>query len=98
MTTQSVSGRSYEFGLTDRLRISREIAGFGQRELAEATGVSRASITNYEGGVTTPRRPQLIAWAMATGFSLKWIETGQEDGGPDGGGLVRREGIEPPTR
>ena len=101
MTTQVVGGRSYEFGLTDRLRISRELAGFGQRELAEATGISRSSITNYEGGITAPKRPQLVAWAMATGFSLEWLQTGKnphQDDGPDGGGAVRREGIEPPTR
>lgn len=101
MTTQAVGGRSYEFGLTDRLRISRELAGFGQREFAEATGIGRSSVQNYESGATKPRRPQLIAWAMATGFSMDWLQTGEDphqDGDPDGGQRVRREGIEPPTR
>ena len=103
MTTQTVGGRSYEFGLTDRLRIARELSGFGQREFAEATGIGRNSIVNYESGTTKPRRPQLIAWAMATGFSLEWLQTGEDpqDGSPDGGlseESVRREGIEPPTR
>ena len=71
MTTQAVGGRSYEFGLKDRLRAAREQAGFGQREFAVATGIGRNSIVNYEGGTTTPKRPQLVAWAMATGFSLE---------------------------
>jgi transcriptional regulator with XRE-family HTH domain len=85
MTSQPVGGRTYEFGLTDRLRISRELANYGQREFAEATGISRSSIANYENGTTTPRRPQLIAWAMATGFSLTWLETGVATT-PDGDG------------
>ena len=94
-----MSGRSYQFGLADRLRAAREIAGLGQADLAEASGTSRSSVQNYEAGTTKPHRPQLISWAMATGFSWRWLETAEEDGGPDGGGqAVRREGIEPPTR
>lgn len=88
MTTQAVGGRTYEFRLTDRLRISRELSGHGQREFAELTGISRSSIANYEGGMTAPRRPQLIAWAMATGFALEWLEHGTvtPERDPDGGG------------
>lgn len=101
MTTQTVGGRIYEFGLTDRLRIAREQAGYGQREFAEASGISRSSITNYENGITTPRRPQLAAWAMATGFSLEWLQTGEnphQDRGPDGGeGLPRLDSNQQPA-
>lgn len=82
MSTHAISGRVYEFGLSDRLRASREQAGFGQREFAAATGISRGSIANYEGGHTTPKRPQLISWAMATGFSLQWLETGRVEAPP----------------
>lgn len=105
MTSQPVGpkGRTYEFGLTDRLRVSRELINLTQIEFAEATGISRQSVSNYETGATTPKRPQLVVWAMATGFSLHWLQTGQEEAsGPDGdgggGAVVRREGIEPPTR
>ncbi len=77
MTTQSVGGRTYEFGLPDRLRIARELAGLGQRELAEKSGISRSSITNYENGTTKPRWPQLMAWAAATEFNPLWLRDGE---------------------
>lgn len=86
MTTPSVAGRVYEFGLPDRLRVSRMTSGLGQREFEEVTGLSRATISNYERGLTKPRRPQLIAWAMATGFSLAWLETGKVLLPPTNGG------------
>jgi transcriptional regulator with XRE-family HTH domain len=91
MTSDAVvSGRTYQFGLHDRLRIAREQSGLGQREFAQASGISRSSVANYENGNTRPRRPQLIAWAMATGFSLEWLETGiinRQPVGPDRGGV-----------
>ena len=98
MTTESVGGRSYEFGQRDRLRAAREEAGIGQREFEKVTGLSRATISNYERGVYPPKRSALIVWAMATGFSVKWLETGETGPEGDDGISVRREGIEPPTR
>jgi transcriptional regulator with XRE-family HTH domain len=91
MTTPSVAGRVYEFGLPDRLRVSRMTSGLGQREFEEVTGLSRATISNYERGLTKPRRPQLIAWAMATGFSLAWLETGKVLSPTNGGNLITDE-------
>lgn len=75
MTAQP-NGRTYEFGIRDRLRLAREQAGYDQAEFADATGISRGTISNYERGVTPPRRPALLAWAMATGFDREWLETG----------------------
>lgn len=98
MSTHAFGGRTHDFGIADRLRASREDAGMDQRMFAERTGLSRATISNYERGIHKPRRPQLVVWALATGFSMHWLETGEP--GPDDhdGGGVRREGIEPPTR
>ena len=42
--------RTYEFGMRDRLRAAREEAGFGQREFAEAAGIGRVTVSNYEAG------------------------------------------------
>jgi DNA-binding XRE family transcriptional regulator len=81
-----VEGAAPEFTLTDRLRKAREHGGLDQPELASLMGVSVRSIRNYEAGRTTPRRPQLIAWAFATGVSLEWLEAD-----------VRPKGLEPPT-
>ena len=90
MSIQPAGGRVYEFGLPDRLRVSRELAHLGQRELADLTGISRQSVYNYENGVTTPRRPQIVVWAMATGFSVEWLETGKVGPSPSS---ERRPGI-----
>jgi transcriptional regulator with XRE-family HTH domain len=85
MTAQP-SGRTYRFGIRDRLRIAREQAGYDQAEFSDATGISRGTISNYERGLYPPRRPALLAWAMATGFDREWLETGGEvnERGPNG--------------
>jgi transcriptional regulator with XRE-family HTH domain len=86
MTEVAISGETPSWTLTDRLRKAREHGVLQQAQLAALTGISERSIQNYEAGRTTPRRPQLIAWALATGVSLEWLE-----------GDVRPKGLEPPT-
>ena len=66
-----------QWTLADRLRKAREEAGLEQLELAEISGISRAAISNAERGSTTPHRSTLMLWAMATGVSLEWIQTGE---------------------
>jgi transcriptional regulator with XRE-family HTH domain len=82
-----VEGAAPEFTLTDRLRKAREHRGLDQGGLAALMGLSVRSIRNYEAGRTTPRRPQLIAWAFATGVSFQWLERDAESprDGVDGG-------------
>lgn len=80
MTAQPTSGRTYEFGIRDRLRIAREQAGYDQAEFAAVTGLSRGTVSNYERGTTAPRRPALLAWALATGFDRNWLESGENVG------------------
>lgn len=70
--------------LHHRLARAREFVDMKQDELADAIGVSRRSIVNYETGRTAPRRPVLLSWAMACGVSLEWLLTGQV--GPDSQG------------
>jgi len=102
MTTLTVAGSVPEWTLGDRLRKARESAGMNQSTLAETTGISRRSISSYESSEAMPKRPQLIAWALATGVPLEWLETGAESPrpvGPDGGSHeVRHQGLEPRTR
>lgn len=71
-----------------------------QPDLAEAIGVSRATLANTEQGTRDPRRGELIAIAFATGVELGWLETGETPGGDDpaGGDVVRHQGLEPRTR
>lgn len=86
MSTYPIGGRSYEFGIADRIRVVREQSGLDQDQLAERTGISRSTISNYERGQTKPRRTQIIAIALATGFHPEWLETGIVSAGPDGEG------------
>jgi transcriptional regulator with XRE-family HTH domain len=82
MATPMGAGDIPEWTLADRLRKAREHAGMKQIELANATGIARSSIVNYEGGKAEPRRPVLAAWAMATGVPLDWLRDRPD--GPNG--------------
>ncbi|GAA4112283.1 hypothetical protein GCM10022215_08510 [Nocardioides fonticola] len=87
MTTQpTISGRIPTWTQGDLLRKARVSAGYTVAELAVAAGISEKTINNYEGDRYKPRRPALIAWALATGVDLAWLEGGVTDpSGPDGG-------------
>jgi transcriptional regulator with XRE-family HTH domain len=50
----------------------------GQVELAQITGLSRQTVSNYERGIVTPRRSGVTLWALATGVPLGWLLTGEE--------------------
>lgn len=74
MSTLTIAGVVPTWTLADRLRKARETRGLTQTELGELTGISRRAMSRYESGETTPRRPHVIAWAMATGVALTWLE------------------------
>ncbi len=57
----------------DRLRRARRYAGLEQTDLADLTGISRATISNYERGETAPLKPYLKLWADACGVDLDWL-------------------------
>jgi hypothetical protein len=82
MLRPMTGGRTYEFGIADRLRRARELAGFDQRAFEDASGISRATISNYEQGKygkNGPGRVYVSAWATATGFDLDWLLTGKTE-------------------
>ena len=85
--------------LRHRVRLARDYAGMSQGELAEATGMARSGIAKIEAGDTSPRRTSISLIAFATGVNRHWLETGETPAGegPDGGGVVRHQGIEPRT-
>lgn len=89
MTTQQVGGeRIPEWTLGDRLRKARHLTGMTVAEFAARIGVSDRTVNNAEGDKRTVRRITLNAWALATGISAKWLETGVGPAtgptGPDG--------------
>lgn len=86
MTEQPV-GVVPEFTIGDRLRKAREVTGLDQEQFALAIGVSRGTVSNYEGGTTTHLKPIVLKqWALHAGVLLEWIETGivPDPTGPDG--------------
>ena len=85
----------------DHLRKAREHAELEQADLATAIGVSRNTVINYERGKVQPRKHVVMAWALATGVPVVWLETGNAPGGgqpgPDGGGWAPRDSNPEPT-
>src|SRR5690606_16848470 len=98
MTQQPIgAGAVPEWELRHRLIRAREYAGLEQSELARELGTSRNTISNAERGKSVPRRSLKMAWALRTGVSLTWLETGQaeEPPPPPGEEVVRPLGLEP---
>jgi transcriptional regulator with XRE-family HTH domain len=79
VTTQVPTQRANvpTFDQADRLAKARKFAGLDQGQLADAIGISRNSVSNYEAGKTTPRIIVLRAWAMATGVPVEWLLEGK---------------------
>ena len=75
MSTQP-AGIVPSFTLADRLRKARELTGLEQLEFADEIGISRASVSNAERGVTRPIKVTLKAWALRSGVDFAWLTTG----------------------
>lgn len=54
-----------------RIRRSRDIL---QRELAELTGYSRVTISQWEKGRKAPNLRQLQDWAQALGYTIELVK------------------------
>ena len=62
--------------LGSRLRDARAWRKLEQTQLADALDVSRATISNYENGVTKPSKLQVAAWAVVCDVEVDWLRTG----------------------
>jgi transcriptional regulator with XRE-family HTH domain len=84
-----------ELSIADRLLVARRHSGLDTRQFAERTGISKATINNYENrDYPRARKPlYLKAWAMGAGVSYTWLATGQEPGGPGGASDLRQDGF-----
>lgn len=69
-----------EWTMGDRLRKARHRTGMSAAEFAEAIGVSPRTVTNAELDKHGVRRPTLVAWSVATGVPLAWLERGDDEG------------------
>ncbi len=73
--------------LATRLRLAREWREIEQADLAKELGLSRASISSYENGRTSPNKLAINAWAVLCDVDVEWLRTGKpsEINDPDGG-------------
>lgn len=87
--------------LVDRLRKSRQLADLDQEQIADAIGVGRTTVSNWERGRSEPSATYFVRWARATGVTLDWLAEGlnAETAPADAEtvSMVRPEGLEPPT-
>lgn len=73
-TAKGVGGRRIPvWSIQDRMRKAREDAQLDQLQLADRIGMSRQTIGNYETGLTPPKRPILLSWAMACDVDIEWL-------------------------
>ena len=70
-----------EFQLKDRLRLARELNHLEQTDMAAELGISRATVSNYERGVTVPGKLVVNAWAVICDVDVEWLKTGQAQQG-----------------
>ena len=86
MTTATTGGVIPTLTAQQRLMIAREYAGLNQGELAERLDVSAATVYRAESGRGKTNKRTVMAWAMATGVNLYWLETGKSPHPDDPGG------------
>lgn len=62
--------------------------------LASEIGISRATVSNYETGKTSPGKLELNAWAVVCDVDVEWLKTGVEPiVTPDDGGSSAVTGL-----
>lgn len=66
-----------------RLQMALDAGGISVEEMSSQLDVSRSTVSRWlNGRGAAPKRPFLIQWALATGVSLTWLETGEGGASP----------------
>lgn len=71
-----------QWTLGDRMRKSRETAGFSISAMAEHFGVHRNQVGRWESDRSRPRRHVVLQWALVTRVPLAWLEGAEEPPAP----------------
>lgn len=88
MTSETVPA----WTLGDRLWKARTSSSTSVATMADALGVNRKTINNYERMRTPITRGNVLAWAMVTRFPAEWLLTGEEPStAPTGGGQYLKQ-------
>jgi transcriptional regulator with XRE-family HTH domain len=76
MTTEPAPAGVPEFDLADRMRKALRTSGVGVQEIADYLGVARNTVSTWINGRIEPNRQTIRLWAMRTGVSFEWLESG----------------------
>ena len=60
-------------GIADRIRTARKQAGLGQGDVADAFGVTRSAVSQWETGLTVPEASKVARLADLCGVSIDWL-------------------------
>lgn len=82
MTETSFRGAVPMWTLGDRMGKALSFADVSVQDMADYLGLSRNSLSGYINDRLRPKRQTVLLWAMRTGVSLEWLETGE--GSPTG--------------
>ena len=66
-----------EFDLPDRMRKALRTSGMTVQEMADYLGVTRTTVSNWINGHVPPSKQSQRLWALRTGVSFDWLQTGE---------------------
>jgi transcriptional regulator with XRE-family HTH domain len=83
------SSSQFREGLSARVKLAREAAGFTQEEMALILGVTQTRLSKWEGARKSQIPHELMQrFCLATRVSIEWLITGE---GPGPRPIRRRE-------
>jgi transcriptional regulator with XRE-family HTH domain len=77
MSINAMEDPRFRMNKSDRINLALRRSGLTAQELAAKIDVSRSTLSTWITGKNSPRRKELAAFAMATGYPVKWLETGE---------------------
>ena len=66
------------YGFAERLKLARHKKGIGKKKLCSRVGISRESLSNYEGGYSTPNLTIVAKLAKELDVSLDYLAYGKQ--------------------
>ncbi len=81
MTTKAFK-MNVQSGIAERLKMTRQMAGLSQEQMAYKIGVLQGNISQYELARTMPRLNLLVQYAMHCNTTPVWLLTGEGDSYP----------------
>ena len=94
MSMDFATDRRFTMDKADRMRKALRESGVGVQEIADRLQVSRNAVSTWINGRHEPRPRDLRAFALATGYPLHWLETGEAPTQGPGSGLRKLPGLD----